>query len=1031
MKELKKFLCVIFSVVLILLAFPELINAQAGVERLMPDAEYNVSIASKLYPESAHNYSNFAKENYTFEYPNAVSLTVKFSEKCLTEQDYDFIYLYDSSNTVIGKYSGSELAGKTVKFDGSSFRIRLWTDRSKTFYGFSIDEIVAQVGANSYNKSGACEESKSSVIYPDTVHNYTNNTDETYRYINACASSLLLDFSKSTQTEQNYDFIYIYDYYGNEIGRYSGSELAGKTVNIDTPGFAIRLVTDHSQTFYGYALDSITAYIDDNDGNIGAYPKSPHPYITNANEVYSYKSPSFANSLNVTFSEKTMTEKDYDFISIFDSNGEPVGKFSGNELAGKTLNIKGDSFVIRLNSDVSNSLYGFEITDINPVTDFSYESEHNYSDNLHTEYVYTSPDKSAVGLNIKFSARCKTEKDYDIVRIFNANDRLVGEYSGDELAGKTVYVDTPSFKLTFDTDRSKTFYGYKIVDISSVGAQESTAQKMAYPQSNHPYENKAVQEYFYACPNESVASLKVRFSDKTLTEKNYDFISVFDEKGNLIGKYSGNELAGKTLNIKGSRFKILLSSDHSKSYYGFSIDSITAVCDSGFQNENENEHSYVLSREISASVYRNGTRFYICENCGDTYCDNENAYSCIEDYSVSLDETSFVYDKIEHYPAVSVKSKNGETLVQGDDFEIEYPQNANDIGLYYVTVTLKGEYPSSKVLYYRISPENAGKLELSPLLGGLSVKWENSQNADGYEIQYSQSSSFSSVKTISVADKNATSQKIYSLLQGRDYYVRIRSYAKSKSGVRIYSEYSPSVSVTTGSCLELNEKAANIALENANVRQEIFGYSYQGRPLEAYIITPSNGKFSKTYYLNFAMHGFEGESYRDGKYLTAQANRVVEYYANNIDSFGGVRLIVIPCLNPDGVIAGKNELYYGFNAFGRCTADAVDINRDFGNFKSREARALRDLMKEYKPYALCDFHGWLDTSLGNPTLVNIFSDTLKLNQKQYNAFGYSKGYLIGYVAKTYDAYAVLVEYKNSNINNFLTIDAINKMLNRL
>ena len=179
------------------------------------------------------------------------------------------------------------------------------------------------------------------------------------------------------------------------------------------------------------------------------------------------------------------------------------------------------------------------------------------------------------------------------------------------------------------------------------------------------------------------------------------------------------------------------------------------------------------------------------------------------------------------------------------------------------------------------------------------------------------------------------------------------------------------------------------------------------------------------------MHGFEGESYRDGKYLTAQANRIVEYYANNIDSFSGTRLIVIPCLNPDGVIAGKNELYYGFNAFGRCTADAVDINRDFGSFKSREARALRDLMKKYKPYALCDFHGWLDTSLGNPTLVNIFSDTLKLSKKQYNAFGSSKGYLIGYVARTYDAYAVLVEYKNSNINHYLTLDAINKMLNRL
>ena len=1028
---MKRFFCSILSVAIVLASFSHIANVQAAVERIMPDVEYTVSVASKLYPESAHNYSNFAKENYTFEYPGAVSLTVKFSEKCQTEQDYDFVYLYDGSNRVIGKYSGSELAGKTVKIDGSVFRIRLWTDRSKTFYGFSIDEIVAQVGANSYSNGGMREEIKDSALYPDTVHNYTNNTDETYKYINACASSLSLNFSKSTKTEQGFDFIYVYDYYGNELGRYSGSELAGKTVNIDTPGCAIRLVTDHSQTFFGYALDSIISHIDDNDGNNGAYPKSPHPYVTNANEEYIYKSPTPANSLNVTFSEKTMTEEDYDFISIFDEDGILVGKYSGNELAGRTLNIKGDSFSIRLTSDLSNSLYGFEITDIEAVVDFSYESEHSYGNNVHSEYVYTSPEKSAGGLNIKFSSMCKTEKDYDIVRIFNADGVIVGEYSGDELANKTVYVDTPSFKLTFDTDRSKTFYGYKIIDISSVDSQENTAQKMAYPQSNHPYENKAEQEYFYACPYENATSLKVKFSEETLTEKNYDFISIYDESGELIGKYSGDELAGRTLNIKGSKFKIRFDTDRSKSFYGFSIDSITAVSDNGFSEESETEHNYILTREISATVFRNGTKAYLCDKCADTYCENENACTSIEDYSVWLEKSSFVYDKSEHYPTVSVKSKSGEELALGEDFEVEYPKASTDIGLYYVIVTLKGEHPSSKVLYYSITPENASNLKLSPLLDGLTVEWKSSRSADGYEIQYSQSSSFSSAKTINITDRNATYQKIYSLARDRDYYVRIRSYSKSKSGVRIYSDYSSAKTVTTGFCLELNEKAAKLAYEDPNVRREIFGYSYQGRPLEAYIITPSNGKYTKTYYLNFAMHGFEGESYRDGKYLTAQANRIVEYYANNIDSFSGTRLIVIPCLNPDGVIAGKNELYYGFNAFGRCTADAVDINRDFGSFKSREARALRDLMKKYKPYALCDFHGWLDTSLGNPTLVNIFSDTLKLSKKQYNAFGYSKGYLIGYVARTYDAYSVLVEYKNSNINHYLTLDAINKMLNRL
>ena len=84
-----------------------------------------VNVSRELYPESEHPYSNYAKQNYTFEYPSAVSLTVTFSDKTLTEDEYDLIYVYNSENKVIGTYSGNELAGKTITIDGSMFRLRL------------------------------------------------------------------------------------------------------------------------------------------------------------------------------------------------------------------------------------------------------------------------------------------------------------------------------------------------------------------------------------------------------------------------------------------------------------------------------------------------------------------------------------------------------------------------------------------------------------------------------------------------------------------------------------------------------------------------------------------------------------------------------------------------------------------------------------------------------------------------------------------------------------------------------------------
>ena len=155
---------------------------------------------------------------------------------------------------------------------------------------------------------------------------------------------------------------------------------------------------------------------------------------------------------------------------------------------------------------------------------------------------------------------------------------------------------------------------------------------------------------------------------------------------------------------------------------------------------------------------------------------------------------------------------------------------------------------------------------------------------------------------------------------------------------------------------------------------------------------------------------------------------MVEYYADHPEELKNMRLIVIPCLNPDGVIAGVNELYTGNSAFGRNAANHVDLNRDFNTFNGYESRAIRSLMAKYNPDILCDFHGWLNTSIGTPAMTNIFSDTLGLSRKQPNQYGDRYGYLIGYSYKTYGAASLLVEYKNTSINHNATVRAISKTI---
>lgn len=992
-----------------------------------------VNVSRELYPESEHPYQNNARHNFAFEYPSAVSLSVTFSDKTQTEDIYDLIYVYNSENRIVGKYSGTELAGKTVNIDGASFRVRFYSDHSKTFYGFSIDNIEAKVIVNSYDTDCDRQENRSAAVNPYTEHDYRNNADETYYYTNAEASSLELYFSKETKTEKDYDIITIYDGCGDEVGSYSGDELAGAKVVVDGPSFSVRLKTDHSKTFYGYSFKCITAQTERDVQEDFIYPRSPHPYENNYNKTQSYTCPDKnTKAMEVTFSDSCRTEEKYDVVSIYDGNSKLVGSYSGRELAGRTMIINGNSFSVNLKSDRSQNYYGYAVTKVIQLTGDSavcLESTHPYNNYENSEYTYTSPNKNAKALRVKFSSKCMTEEKYDVIEIYASNGEKVGSYSGSQLQNKVLIIPGNSFKIKFTSDHSKTFYGFKVISVVPISDSVYDSQTLAFPESNHPYENSANEMYRYKSPNPLCRSLKVKFSDKTFTEKDYDIITIYDGNENKIGSYSGDELAGRTLDIDGNEFRIVFSTDHSKTLYGFSIDSVQSVLSTDYYEKTETEHSYALVKDENVGLYRNGVKVYVCRNCGDTYTEEEPSYVFDGELRYALSYCNTVYDGKEHYPDLTVTKKDGTVLEQGTDYDISYSGDGKQVGRYYVSVKLKNGYIGEKSIEFTVKPKGVSSVSVSALLGGFSASWDKqTDNTAGYELQYSQNSNFSSAKTVSIGKNTTNSQKVTGLSRNKTYYVRVRTYRFASDGMKICSDYTPAKSVTTGDCLSLNERAAEIAYTYSNVRKEVFGYSYQGRPLEAYIITPTNGRYNKTYYCNFAIHGFEGESYRDGKYLVAEGNRVVEYYANHPSELKNMRLIVIPCLNPDGVIAGTNELYTGSSSFGRNTANHVDLNRDFNTFNGFESRAIRSLMQKYRPNILCDFHGWLDTSIGNPNMVNIFSDTLGLSRKQPNRYGESYGYLMGYSYKTYGAASLLVEYRNSNISHTNTVRAISKTI---
>ena len=69
---------------------------------------------------------------------------------------------------------------------------------------------------------------------------------------------------------------------------------------------------------------------------------------------------------------------------------------------------------------------------------------------------------------------------------------------------------------------------------------------------------------------------KKRVTDSVTVNRKarYDYIYIYDWRYNLIGTYSGDSLAGVTVNIPGNTVKIRFTSDGSGVYYGFKTDSI-------------------------------------------------------------------------------------------------------------------------------------------------------------------------------------------------------------------------------------------------------------------------------------------------------------------------------------------------------------------------------------------------------------------------------------------------------------------------
>lgn len=132
--------------------------------------------------------------------------------------------------------------------------------------------------------------------------------------------------------------------------------------------------------------------------------------------------------------------------------------------------------------------------------------------------------------------------------------------------------------------------------------------------------------------------------------------------------------------------------------------------------------------------------------------------------------------------------KNGKWVNAGTSYTDSFTvKNLSPIKKYKVRVKpfetinrtdYSGSYSSSVTAY--TSPDKVRLSSAAKSGGAISVKWKKT-GGDGYQVQYSTSSTMKKAKTVKVTKSKTVKRKISGLKRGKKYYVRVRAYKKMKT----------------------------------------------------------------------------------------------------------------------------------------------------------------------------------------------------------------------------------------------------------
>ena len=111
-----------------------LYNKEKTEMLIVPEGNKSIGII-----ETPHSYSNNMSETYSKIIEGASSLSLVFDSKCELESNYDYIEIYNKTDTLVytSKRKGNnDLANKEITVEGDTVKIYFHTDSSVVYWGF-------------------------------------------------------------------------------------------------------------------------------------------------------------------------------------------------------------------------------------------------------------------------------------------------------------------------------------------------------------------------------------------------------------------------------------------------------------------------------------------------------------------------------------------------------------------------------------------------------------------------------------------------------------------------------------------------------------------------------------------------------------------------------------------------------------------------------------------------------------------------------------------------------------------------------